>query len=143
MEVDKILKSGQLKITPQRQAILRVLSTSDSFINAQMLFTRVLEILPGTNFSTVYRNLDTLVSKGILCRIPRDNGGDLYKIRREEGHHHHVICKGCGATIIIEFCPMEAIREKLEGLGFTPTDHRFEIYGYCDKCREGRQDKNI
>jgi len=136
VDIDRELKKRQLKVTPQRQAILKVLSQSDAFINAQNLYTKVLEVLPGTNFSTVYRNLDTLVSKDLLCRISRENGGDLYKIRSEEGHHHHVICKGCGATIVIEFCPMDTIREKLEDVGFVPTDHRFEIYGYCKKCKD-------
>jgi len=133
-----MLKHKQLKITPQRRAILAVLERSKSVLSAQELFTKVMELLPGTNFSTIYRNLDTLLSKGLLCRIPRENGGDLYELRREEGHHHHVICKGCGASITVDFCPMETLHHELEKQGFTPTEHRFEVYGYCNKCRDKR-----
>jgi len=138
MNIDEMLKQKQLKVTPQRKAILAVLEGSGSVLSAQELFTKVLELLPGTNFSTIYRNLDTLLSKGLLCRIPRENGGDLYEVRREEGHHHHVICKGCGASIAVDFCPMETLHYELEKQGFTPTEHRFEVYGYCNKCRDKR-----
>lgn len=136
MSIDEMLKQKQLKVTPQRKAILTVLEKSESVLSAQELFREVLELLPGTNFSTIYRNLDMLLSKGILCRIHRENGGDLYEIRRQEGHHHHVICKSCGASFTLDFCPMETLGRELQKQGFTPTEHRFEIYGYCDKCRK-------
>jgi Fur family zinc uptake transcriptional regulator/Fur family ferric uptake transcriptional regulator len=136
MNIDEMLKQKQLKVTPQRKAILTVLERSESVLSAQELFREVLELLPGTNFSTIYRNLDTLLSRGLLCRIPRENGGDLYEIRREEGHHHHVICKGCGASIPVDFCPMETLNCQLEEYGFTPTEHHFEVYGLCSKCKK-------
>ncbi|MCR4430193.1 MAG: transcriptional repressor [Tepidanaerobacteraceae bacterium] len=136
MSIDEMLKQKQLKVTPQRKAILTVLERSETVLSAQDLFREVLELLPGTNFSTIYRNLDILLSKGILCRIHREYGGDLYEIRRQEGHHHHVICKACGASYTLDFCPMEALGRELQKQGFTPTEHRFEVYGYCDKCRK-------
>ncbi|MDI3481667.1 MAG: hypothetical protein PWQ97_1322 [Tepidanaerobacteraceae bacterium] len=136
MSIDEMLRQKKLKVTPQRKAILTVLEKSESVLSAQELFREVLELLPGTNFSTIYRNLDMLISKGILCRIHRESGGDLYEIRRKEGHHHHVVCKSCGASFALDFCPMEELRRELQKQGFTPTEHRFEIYGYCDKCRK-------
>lgn len=141
MDIDEILKQKQLKITPQRRAILTVLKRSESVLSAQEVFREVQELLPGTNFSTIYRNLDTLLSRGLLCRIPRENGGDLYEIRRESGHHHHVICKACGASFSMDFCPMEALERELKKQGFDPTEHRFEVYGYCNKCRSSKCDK--
>lgn len=137
MDAEKFLKAQQLKVTPQRKAILTVLQNSDAVLSAQDIFAEVIKILPGINFSTVYRNLDVLLAKGILCRITPDSGGVLYELRMKEGHHHHVICKRCGTSMPLEYCPMEDIETKLAERGFTPTEHRFEIYGYCQKCSEG------
>lgn len=137
MDAEKLLKEKQLKVTPQRKAIISVLQNSHSVLSAQDIFSEVIKMLPGINFSTVYRNLDLLLDRGIICKITPQSGGVLYELRLEEGHHHHVICKKCGASIALEYCPMEEIQRKLDEKGFTPTEHRFEIYGYCDKCKGG------
>nr|WP_277998866.1 Fur family transcriptional regulator [Moorella sulfitireducens] len=132
------MKQNDLKVTPQRKAILAVLQNTNSFLSAQDLFQRVIAILPGTNFSTIYRNLDVMLAKGLLCRVPSDNGADLYELRREEGHHHHAVCKTCGASIPVDYCPMESLIQELDRKGFLPTEHCFEVYGLCARCRKGK-----
>ncbi len=134
MDVEELLKKQRLKVTPQRKAIIKVLESADAVLSAQEIFAEVIKILPNINFSTIYRNLDLLLERGILCRITPESGGILYELRREEGHHHHVICKKCGASIPLDYCPMGNIEKELSRKGFTPTEHRFEIYGYCNKC---------
>ncbi len=139
MDPEAILKEKDLRVTSQRRAILTVLAGVRAVMNVQELFQEVIKILPGTNFSTIYRNLDTLLAHGLLCRISRESGGDLYELRREEEHHHHVICKGCGASIPVKFCPLEAMAAELAGKGFLPTEHHFEVYGLCEHCQSKRK----
>lgn len=143
MDVEKLLRKHELKVTPQRKAILTALCEAEAVLSAQDLFCEVLKILPKTNFSTVYRNLDLLLAQGIICRITPESGGDLFEIRREKGHHHHVICKSCGASMPIDYCPLEMVEKDLTKRGFTPTEHRFEIYGYCDKCRMKKEGEEV
>ena len=107
-----------MKVTPQRKAIIKVLQNTNTVLNAQEIFAEVIKTQPSINFSTVYRNLDVLLTKGILCRITPESGGVLYELRREEGHHHHVICKKCGASIPLDYCPMEDIKKELCKRGF-------------------------
>jgi Fe2+ or Zn2+ uptake regulation protein len=137
LDAEKLLKKQQLKVTSQRKAIIRVLQSTNSVLSAQDIFSEVIKTLPGINFSTIYRNLDVLLDRGIICKITPQSGGVLYELRLKEGHHHHVICKKCGASIPLEYCPMKDIQRKLTEKGFTPTEHRFEIYGYCDECNKG------
>ncbi|OIQ53505.1 zinc uptake regulation protein [Moorella thermoacetica] len=141
MDIEALLKEKDLKVTPQRKAILTVLAANHTAMNVQELFQEVIKILPGINFSTIYRNLDTMLARGLLCRISRETGGDLYEVRWEEGHHHHVICKGCGASIPVKFCPLEAMAAELAGKSFLPTEHSFEVYGLCDRCQEKKGEK--
>jgi len=141
LNVEKLLREHELKVTPQRKAILTVLNNSKSVLSAHDLFCEVLKILPRTNFSTIYRNLDILLSQGIICKITPDDGGDLFELKREERHHHHVLCKSCGISLPVEYCPMEVLEKELLKQGFIPTEHRFEIYGYCAKCSKDKNSK--
>lgn len=136
MDIERLLKEQQLKVTPQRKAILSVLVEADTVLSAQEIFSEVIKILPDINFSTIYRNLDTMLMKGILCHMAPKNGGVLYELRREKSHHHHVICKNCGVSIPLDYCPMVELDKQLSKKGFTPTEHLFEIYGYCNKCKK-------
>ncbi|MBC7324596.1 MAG: transcriptional repressor, partial [Moorella sp. (in: Bacteria)] len=42
MEIEELLKQNDLKVTPQRKAILAVLKKTHSFISAQGLFQEVI-----------------------------------------------------------------------------------------------------
>lgn len=141
MDVEKTLRDKNIKVTPQRKAILETLCRLNTVKSAQQLFQEVLKDLPQINFSTVYRNLSLLVEKDILCQIPT---GDkmLYKLKKSDSHHHHIICKSCGASETIDFCPMKQIKKDIYNTGFIPTEHRFEIYGYCSKCRTTKVKKS-
>jgi Fe2+ or Zn2+ uptake regulation protein len=135
MDIEQVLKAQGLKVTPQRRAILTAMNNTEAFLSAQDLFIEVTKLLPGTNFSTIYRNLEVLLARKILCSVTPEGNGTLYKLRHDEGHHHHALCKSCGASIPMDFCPLEAMYEELESHGFTPTTHTFEIYGYCKECK--------
>lgn len=143
MSMEKMLREHNIKVTPQRKAILTVLHDAKAVLSAQDLFCEVLKILPKTNFSTIYRNLDMLLSRGIICRITPEDSGDLFELKRQEGHHHHIICKSCGSSFAMKYCPMEAMEKELHKKGFTPTEHRFEIYGYCDKCQKNNTNEEV
>lgn len=138
MEIENFLREKDIKVTPQRRAILKALNQADAVLTAQELFQEVLKEFPGINFSTVYRNLSLLASKNILCQISTPNGM-LYELRKNDEHHHHIICKGCGESVTIDFCPMEDIEKTLSKAGFEATEHRFEIYGYCKECKGKNQ----
>lgn len=138
MDIGRLLKEHGLKVTPQRRAILTVMQGTKGFISAQELFVEVKNILPGTNFSTIYRNLEALLAREILCSVTPDETGSLFRLREDEGHHHHALCKSCGASIPMD-CPMEEMYRQLRDKGFTPVGHTLEIYGYCRECKDGKK----
>ncbi|HHY04726.1 MAG TPA: transcriptional repressor [Thermoanaerobacterales bacterium] len=134
MDVENILRQSNLKITPQRKTILKVIAESDIILDSQEIYQESARLLPSINPSTVYRNLDILLQSGLICKINTQENSAKYRIREQGSHHHHIICKKCGTSIPLDFCPMEELDNKLEKIGFTPTEHRFEIFGYCQKC---------
>ncbi|HHV72959.1 MAG TPA: transcriptional repressor [Clostridia bacterium] len=131
---NKLKKSGY-RLTKQRKAIIEVLlEFSGHFLSAQEIFLKVKAKHPQTNFSTIYRNLETLENLNIIHKTNLVNDTSFYELISNENHHHHIICKGCGKTESINFCPLDNIKINVENPNFTLTDHKFELYGYCKKC---------
>lgn len=134
MEYENILKKNGLKVTSQRLAIIQVLTTSRTMLTATEIFERAKDMLPRVNFSTIYRNVEIMKKRGILCTVMRDDGIPTYLLRVEENHHHHLICKKCGKSMVIECCPMDFMKKEVMEKGFLPLNHEFVIYGFCKEC---------
>ncbi|WP_053954810.1 Fur family transcriptional regulator [Inediibacterium massiliense] len=134
-EIEKKLKEKGYKLTYQRKAILEILIQHEQqFLTAEEIYIKVKKDLPQINFSTVYRNLEILEKINMIHKINIENKPSQYELILHDDHHHHVICKSCGKTQPIHFCPLKQIIESLEDKDFTLTEHKFELYGYCSNC---------
>lgn len=133
--LEEYLVQKGYKLTKNRRKILEVFLQSDAhWITAQELFERVLAKNRRINFSTVYRNLEMLTKIGVLCKVDKGSGTHYYTLNNQDDHHHHLICKSCGKTCKIDFCPLKAMGiEHFQD--FTVIEHKFEIYGYCKECK--------
>ena len=129
------LKDKGFKVTEQRLAIIDVLlEHKNHFINAEEIYKKVSANLPKTNFSTIYRNLEIFEEIDIIHKTTLSGVTAIYELICNDEHHHHIICKNCGKTEIIDFCPFDHIKSQLNKKSFLLTGHKFELYGYCDKC---------
>ena len=97
MDIERLLKEQQLKVTPQRKAILSVLVEADTVLSAQEIFSEVIKILPDINFSTIYRNLIQCYERYIMSYGSKTVVFFMSCV--EKKYHHHVICKNCGVSI--------------------------------------------
>lgn len=135
--IEKKLKDCGYKLTNQRKAIIEVLCEHEGqFISAEDIYIKSREKYHDTNFSTVYRNLNIFEEVGIIHNMRIDGDAAVYEIVDSTEHHHHIICKNCGRTEIIDYCPLDEILPKLKSKNFTLTDHKFELYGYCKECEK-------
>lgn len=133
-KLESALKDRGYKLTEQRRLIIRAFIESPVHHTAQEIFDMVREKCSEINFSTIYRNLELLSELEIINKLHIESGISHYELTGL-AHHHHIICKKCGATQEIDICPYAGLEEeKLKFLGFKATGHKFEIYGYCSKC---------
>lgn len=129
--IEELKKKGY-KITKQREAILTVLGEGEhQLLTAQEIFEKAVEANPGTNFSTVYRNLEILLQEGIVRKVELNREASYYELVDTKDHHHHLICKECGSVRATSFCPFKRLEAED---GFIPVEHRFEVYGFCKDC---------
>ncbi|MEI7547346.1 MAG: Fur family transcriptional regulator [Actinomycetota bacterium] len=129
----------ELRLTPNRRAVLAVLEASDRPLTADEIVTR-----SGVPVSTAYRNLGELIDAGVVVRIPAVDGGDRHELAEQfsdHRHHHHLVCAECG--IVTDFDPSDHLERLIErevqsllaSSGFEVTNHVFDVRGRCRHCR--------
>lgn len=66
---------------------------------------KVHEQIVDVDYSTVYRNIEQLVSSNQLRMVVFDKGKILYELNRGEDNHDHFLCLNCGGIEDIHISP--------------------------------------
>lgn len=93
MEILQMLKKHDLKATPQRLCILKILKRHEH-PNIEELYEEIKQEYPSISLATVYKNLNTLREQGLVVEINALNQKTCYDIYEEE--HMHIVCSKCG-----------------------------------------------
>jgi Fur family peroxide stress response transcriptional regulator len=89
-EVIKILAENNLKVTPQRTAVLEVILGLENHPSAEDIVDYLRLNFPHVPIGTVYKILDTFEEKGIIQRVKTDN--DIMRYDAVQKKHHHLYC---------------------------------------------------
>ena len=126
------LKAGGGRMTKKREVLLSALLSFDRPASAEEIRERA--DLSQSDLVTVYRNLETFESIGMLQRVPLENGTQLFELTAPNEHYHHLICRECHKTERLDLCVSEAVIGQAEAHGYTQIAHLMEVYGLCGKC---------
>ena len=119
--------------TRQRARILEWLRTSESHPTAAQTHEALVRELPSLSLGTVYRNLEVLVSEGLIDEVPCAGGGLRYDGNPKP--HHHFICDACGAIDDLHLqAPAELARKLRRARGRTARRIRIDFFGLCEAC---------
>ncbi len=122
-------------MTRQRAAVYEYLSRVDHHPTAEEVFLNVKRKLPKISLATVYKNLEALVTCESITKLTYGDGSARYDIRTD--HHYHTRCLRCGGVWDLEASQGQAALEKIKPQpGFTVSDFRLELLGYCNDCKE-------
>jgi Fur family ferric uptake transcriptional regulator len=96
---------------------------------------------------SVYRTVHLLIRLRLVR--PTDSrpleaalrGSQRYELAEEfTGHHHHLICQGCGAIEDLEGCLLadaaltQLARDVRRTRRFKVTEHEVRLFGLCPQC---------
>ncbi|MFC5704413.1 Fur family transcriptional regulator [Cohnella faecalis] len=127
------LKSGGVRMTPQRYAILKYLMESYSHPTADEIYRSLAPEYPSLSVATVYNNLKLFVDAGLVRELTY--GDDSSRFDADLSDHYHVICSGCGTMVDFEHPPVKQMEESAAAAtGFRIHGHRMEFYGHCPAC---------
>ena len=121
--------------TPQRQAVLDALTDVDDFRSAQEVHELLSSHGSRIGLATVYRTLALYADHGLVDVLRREDGEAIYR-RCSDTHHHHLVCRSCGATVEVEGPAVEKWTSAIAAEhGFSDLSHTLEIVGTCASCR--------
>ena len=90
-----IFREQGLRVTPQRQAIFRLLEGDDSHPTVESLFDRARTDMPTISLKTVYQTVHDLEALGEV-RVLDLGTGSVRVDPNVEDDHHHLLCTVCG-----------------------------------------------
>jgi Fur family ferric uptake transcriptional regulator len=133
---EEFLQEKGLRLTAQRELIARTFFRNKGHISTEEIYRQVQRSAPKIGSATTYRTMKLLAESGLASLRSFGDGFSRYEPSAKSDHHDHLICTKCGTIIEFENAQIEALQKSVaKKHGFTVTDHKLEMYGYCRKCR--------
>ncbi len=124
----------QYRKSKQREKILRFLREADSHPTAELVYAELKKDIPGLSLGTVYRNLNVLITQGLVQRLPFGSGYDRFEARIAP--HYHLVCDRCGKVSDFEMPQHPSVNESVQKMtDFKVLRHRIDFFGLCKKCQ--------
>lgn len=124
------------RITPQRIAILRILSISDGHPSVEKIYEQVKKEFPTTSLATVYKNISTLKDLGEVLELSFGIESSRYDGNRPDPHPH-LICSKCKKIVDPDLDSLKDLSAELvKETGFRITSHRLDFFGICPECQD-------
>ena len=126
------------RITRPRRAVIRAMLESDGHASPTEVHASARLHCPTVGLVTVYRTLELLAQMGYARRIHTDEGCHGYA-SASNGHHHHLVCRRCGAAVEFDGCDLSFLLDRVrDETGYTIEEHMLELVGLCPLCSDGR-----
>ena len=122
-----------LRVTPQRQAIFRLLHGNDSHPTVESLYESARTEMPTISRKTVYQTVHDLESMGEVSLLDLGTGSVRVDPNVEDPHHH-LICVRCGKVRDVMVDVGSITLPSRSRRGFTVADVEVQFRGACDDC---------
>jgi Fur family ferric uptake transcriptional regulator len=135
--IDAVRRRG-LRLTSARRLVLEALLASREPISAEDIADGLGGRMTQSDIASVYRNLETLGSVGLVRHFHAGHGPGRYLL---EGvaDQEYLACESCGALESVEPAALDGVRDAVRELsGFEAHFSHFPIVGLCPRCTRER-----
>jgi Fur family peroxide stress response transcriptional regulator len=135
------IPNAERKHSKKRDAILRVVRSTDSHPGAQWVYDQLKADIPGLSLATVYRNINLFQQEGAVVSVGVVDGEERFDGR--VAPHPHFVCGCCGRVFdydALELPPrfsklMENLKDMENTQGGFIIDYRRTVFnGLCADC---------
>jgi Fe2+ or Zn2+ uptake regulation protein len=132
-QLTALFREQGLRVTPQRQAIFRLLQGNDTHPTVESLFERARTEMPTISLKTVYQTVHDLEALHEVQVLDLGTGS-LRVDPNVEDDHHHLVCTACGR---VRDVPVEVAGLRVPSRyrrGFSIDDVQVIFRGRCEQC---------
>jgi Fe2+ or Zn2+ uptake regulation protein len=132
-ELTERFRASGLRVTPQRQAIFRLLQGNVEHPTVDSLYDAARVDMPTISLKTVYQTVHDLEEMGEVVLLDVGTGSVRVDPNVEDAHHH-LICTECGKVrdVLVDVADL-SIPDRARR-GFTVADVEVHFRGVCDDC---------
>jgi Fur family transcriptional regulator, peroxide stress response regulator len=129
------LKERGHRMTPQRVAVLRILTGSTEHLTAEQIHQRVIQEFPMTSLATIYKTVNLLKEMGELLEL--SFGSDSNRYDGTHPHPHpHLVCMHCQEILDPQIDRFQELSQQVaEMYGYQIVGHRLDFFGICPECQ--------
>jgi Fur family ferric uptake transcriptional regulator len=129
------LKSQDLKITRQREILLRRVFEKEVHFSAEELEDRVKG--DGISKATIYRTLQLLCECNLIAEVALVDNRRMFEHTYGHAPHDHIVCVDCHKVFEFDGTALAEIEDRIvKRLGFAPVGHRLRIEATCEALRK-------
>jgi len=131
------LKSKGLRMTPSKELLIQFfLDNQNRHIPNKEVQEHVALHLPDVDRSTIYRNIEKLISLDLIQELDLPKMGKAYQFIFDSKVQHYYICKGCGDVKKGDQKLFSRIEKALKEIhDFSKAHLSVVFYGYCSDCK--------
>jgi Fur family transcriptional regulator, peroxide stress response regulator len=140
-EIVDNLRNNGLRITPQRIAIIKYVTNTQSHPSAEEIHKVIQKKYPMVSMATVYKTLDLLRKMSMVQELGFADGSARYEANT--ARHINIICMCCGRIDDIDEHSLSTLESQVaEKSKYEIFGRRFELYGFCSECKLQKRDSN-
>ena len=134
-ELVRALGRGGYRLTPQREAVLRVLANTTQHPSADQIYEQARQRCRSTSRATVYNTVTVLKQLGELEILDLTRTAQRYAARAS-AEHAHLVCTRCDRIDDYDSTELQAtLAAAAAASGYRGVASRLSFYGECPACQ--------
>jgi Fe2+ or Zn2+ uptake regulation protein len=133
LEIERILRSAELRVTRPRVAVLAAVH-EHPHADTNSIIDAVRQGLGDVSHQAVYDVLQALTGAGLLRRIQPSGSVARYEARVAD-NHHHIVCRSCGSVADVDCAVGEVpCLTPSQHHGYRIDEAEVIYWGVCPTC---------
>ena len=135
-QVVEKLREKDFRLTPQRLAVLKILTGTKDHPSVEEIYARVKPDFPTTSLATVYKTLTLLKQMGEVMELVFGDGCSRYD-GNNPYPHPHMICIKCKDIVDPDIESLSRLTQDVaQKTNFQILHHRLDFFGICPRCQD-------